>query len=110
MGSHHRCTLLTLAACAQALAPAALAREALVNYRANDERIPADKVLAKVLRDNPCTDAERRAAADAFLGTAARLRRYEWLCRDIQGDSEEVAAALLRARDEDAEEVAATLL
>ena len=64
MGSHHRCTLLTLAACAQALAPAALAREALVNYRANDERIPADKVLAKVLRTNPCTDAERRAAAD----------------------------------------------
>ena len=101
MGSHHRCTLLTLAACAQALAPAALAREALVNYRANDERIPADKVLAKVLRDNPCTDAERRAAADAFLGTAARLRRYEWLCRDVRGGAEEVAEALLQARDED---------
>ena len=101
MGSHHRCTLLTLAACAQALAPAALAREALVNYRANDERIPADKVLAKVLRNNQCTDAERRAAADAFLGTAARLRRYEWLCRDVRGDAEEVAKALLQARDED---------
>ena len=101
MGSHHCCTLLTLAACAQALAPAALAREALVNYRANDERIPADKVLAKVLRDNPCTDAERRAAADAFLGTAARLRRYEWLCRDVRGGAEEVAEALLQARDED---------
>ena len=102
MGSHHRCTLLTLAACApcaQALAPAALAREALANYRANDERIPADKVLAKVLRDNPCTDAERRAAADAFLGTAARLRRYEWLCRDVRGDAQEVAASLLQARD-----------
>ena len=101
MGSHHRCTLLTLAAYAQALAPAALAREALVNYRANDERIPADKVLAKVLRDNPCTDAERRAAADAFLGTVTRLRRYEWLCRDVRGDAEEVAEALLQARDED---------
>ena len=101
MGSHHRCTLLTLAACAQALAPAALARKALVNYRANDEGIPADKVLAKVLRDNPCTDAERRAAADAFLGTAARLRRYEWLCRDVRGGAEEVAEALLQARDED---------
>jgi 16S rRNA C967 or C1407 C5-methylase (RsmB/RsmF family) len=98
---HHCCTLLTLAACAQALAPAALAREALVNYRANDERIPADKVLAKVLRDNPCTDAERRAAADAFLGTVTRLRRYEWLCRDVRGDAEEVAEALLQARDED---------
>ena len=101
MGSHHRCTLLTLAACAQALAPAALAREALVNYRANDERIPADKVLAKVLRNNPCTDSERRAAADAFLGTAAQLRRYEWLCRDVRGGAEEVAEALLQARDED---------
>ena len=99
-----------LISCAQALNPAALAREALVVYRANEERIAPDKVLAKVLRTNPCTDAERRAAADAFLGTVTRLRRYEWLCRDIQGDSEEVAAALLRARDEDAEEVAATLL
>jgi 16S rRNA (cytosine967-C5)-methyltransferase len=99
-----------LISCAQALNPAALAREALVEYRANEERIAPDKVLAKVLRTNPCTDAERRAAAESFLGTAARLRRYEWLCRDIQGDSEEVAAALLRARDEDAEEVAATLL
>jgi len=58
-------------------------------------------VLAKVLRDNPCTDAERRAAADAFLGTAARLRRYEWLCRDVRGDAQEIAEALLRARDED---------
>ena len=101
MGSHHRCTLLTLAACAQALAPAALARKALVNYRANDERIPADKVLARVLRNNQCTDAERRAVADAFLGTAARLRRYEWLCRDVRGGAEEVAEALLQARDED---------
>ena len=101
MGSHHRCTLLTLAACAQALAPAALAREALVNYRANDERIPADKVLAKVLRNNQCTDAERRAVADAFLGTAARLRRYEWLCRDMRGDAQEIAELLLQARDED---------
>ena len=101
MGSHHRCTLLTLAACAQALAPAALAREALVNYRANDERIPPDKVLAKVLRTNPCTDAERRAAAESFLGNAARLRRYEWLCRDVCGNAEEVADALLQARDED---------
>ena len=99
-----------LATCAQALNPAALAREALVEYRANEERIAPDKVLACVLRNNQCTDSERRAAAESFLGTAARLRRYEWLCRDIQGDSEEVAAALLRARDEDAEEVAATLL
>ena len=86
-----------LASCAQALNPAALAREALVEYRANEERIAPDKVLAKVLRTNPCTDAERRAAADAFLGTAARLRRYEWLCRDIRGNSEEVAEALLQA-------------
>ena len=99
-----------LLSCAQALNPAALAREALVEYRANEERIAPDKVLARVLRNNQCTDSERRAAAESFLGTAARLRRYEWLCRDIQGDSEEVAAALLRARDEDAEEVAATLL
>ena len=99
-----------LATCAQALNPAALAREALVEYRANEERIAPDKVLARVLRNNQCTDSERRAAAESFLGTAARLRRYEWLCRDIRGDSEEVAAALLRARDEDAKEVAATLL
>ena len=90
-----------LLSCAQALNPAALAREALVEYRANEERIAPDKVLAKVLRTNPCTDAERRAAADAFLGTAARLRRYEWLCKDVHGDTEEVAAALLQARDED---------
>ena len=59
-----------LTTCAQALNPAALAREALVEYRAN-ERIAPDKVLAKVLRNNPCTDEERRAVADAFLGTAA---------------------------------------
>ena len=90
-----------LISCAQALNPAALAREALVVYRANEERIAPDKVLARVLRNNQCTDSERRAAADAFLGTAVRLRRYEWLCRDIRGDSEEVAATLLRARDED---------
>ena len=82
-----------LLSCAQALKPAAIAREALVEYRANEERIAPDKVLAKVLRTNPCTDAERRAAAESFLGTAARLRRYEWLCRDIQGDNEEDAAA-----------------
>ena len=63
-----------LLSCAQALNPAALAREALVEYRANEERIAPDKVLAKVLRTNPCTDAERRAAAESFLGTAARLR------------------------------------
>ena len=90
-----------LASCAQALNPAALAREALVEYRANEERIAPDKVLARVLRNNQCTDSERRAAADAFLGTAARLRRYEWLCRDVRGDAEEIAATLLRARDED---------
>uniref|UniRef100_A0A7S3ZRR6 SAM-dependent MTase RsmB/NOP-type domain-containing protein n=1 Tax=Pelagomonas calceolata TaxID=35677 RepID=A0A7S3ZRR6_9STRA len=89
-----------LLSCAQALNPAALAREALVEYRAN-ERIAPDKVLAKVLRTNPCTDGERRAAADAFLGTAARLRRYEWLCKDVHGDAEEIAASLLQARDED---------
>lgn len=83
-----------------ALAPEALAREALVTYRAN-EAIPPDKVLARVLRANSCTDAERRAAADSFLGTATRLRRYEWLCRDVRGDAEEFAAALLRARHED---------
>ena len=90
-----------LISCAQALNPAALAREALVEYRANEERIAPDKVLAKVLRTNPCTDAERRAAAESFLGTAARLRRYEWLCRDVCGNAEEVADALLQARDED---------
>ena len=90
-----------LASCAQALNPAALAREALVEYRANEERIAPDKVLARVLRNNQCTDAERRAAADAFLGTVTRLRRYEWLCRDVRGDAEEIAATLLRARDED---------
>ena len=101
-----------LLSCAQALNPAALAREALVEYRANEERIAPDKVLARVLRNNQCTDSERRAAADAFLGTAVRLRRYEWLCRDVRGNAEEVAAALLQARDEDedAEEIAATLL
>ena len=43
----------------------------------------------------------RRAAAESFLGTAARLRRYEWLCRDVCGNAEEVADALLQARDED---------
>jgi 16S rRNA C967 or C1407 C5-methylase (RsmB/RsmF family) len=90
-----------LISCAQALNPAALAREALVEYRANEERIAPDKVLARVLRNNQCTDSERRAAAESFLGTAARLRRYEWLCRDVCGNAEEVAAALLRARDED---------
>ena len=89
-----------LASCAQALNPAALAREALVEYRANEERIAPDKVLARVLRNNQCTDAERRSAAEAFLGTAARLRRYEWLCRDVRGDTQEIAEALLQARDE----------
>ena len=90
-----------LLSCAQALNPAALAREALVEYRANEERIAPDKVLARVLRNNQCTDSERRAAAESFLGTAARLRRYEWLCRDVRGGAEEVAEALLQARDED---------
>ena len=55
-----------LISCAQALNPAALAREALVEYRANEERIAPDKVLARVLRNNQCTDSERRASADVW--------------------------------------------
>ncbi|EOD27634.1 hypothetical protein EMIHUDRAFT_235513 [Emiliania huxleyi CCMP1516] len=96
-----------LLASAWALAPAALAREALVAYRASEECVAADKVLARALRgESSFTDAERRVAADVFLGTATRLRRYEWICaqRGLCGaasDATAVAAALLRARDED---------
>jgi len=96
-----------LLASARALAPAALAREALVAYRASEENVAADKVLARALRgESSFTDADRRVAADVFLGTATRLRRYEWICaqRGLCGaasDATAVAAALLRARDED---------
>ncbi|EOD34291.1 hypothetical protein EMIHUDRAFT_201999 [Emiliania huxleyi CCMP1516] len=99
--------LVALLASARALAPAALAREALVAYRASEENVAADKVLARALRgESSFTDADRRVAADVFLGTATRLRRYEWICaqRGLCGaasDATAVAAALLRARDED---------
>ena len=66
-----------LLSCAQALNPAALAREALVEYRANEERIAPDKVLAKVLRTNPCTDSRAprgRRRISRHRGAAAALR------------------------------------